>query len=53
MDFSPSPRSADLTARVRLSVPQAEALAWSKGGGGLYASGEFRPAPIFYLSPDR
>ena len=34
-------------------IPQAEALAWSKGGGGLYASGEFRPAPIFYLSPDR
>ncbi|RZA19834.1 MAG: hypothetical protein EOP93_07650 [Lysobacteraceae bacterium] len=33
-------------------IPQAEALAWSKGGGGLYASGEFRPAPIFYLSPD-
>ena len=34
-------------------IPQAEALAWSKGGGGLFASGEFRPAPIFYLSPDR
>ena len=34
-------------------IPQAEALAWSKGGGGLYASGEFRPAPIFYLSPNR
>ncbi len=34
-------------------IPQAEALAWSKGGGGLYASGEFSPAPIFYLSPNR
>ena len=34
-------------------IPQAEALAWSRGGGGLYASGEFKPAPIFYLSPDR
>ena len=34
-------------------IPQAEALAWSKGGAGLYASGEFRPAPIFFLSPDR
>ena len=34
-------------------IPQAEALAWSRGGGGLYASGEFSPAPIYYLSPDR
>jgi len=34
-------------------IPQAEALAWSKAGGGLYASGEFSPAPLFYLSPDR
>lgn len=32
-------------------IPQAEALAWSAGGGGLYASGEFNPAPIFYLTP--
>jgi hypothetical protein len=34
-------------------IPQAEALAWSRRGGGLYASGEFSPAPIFYLSPNR
>jgi hypothetical protein len=34
-------------------IPQAEALAWSRNGGGLYASGEFSPAPIFYLSPNR
>ena len=34
-------------------IPQAEALAWSRRGAGLYASGEFRPAPIFYLSPKR
>jgi len=34
-------------------IPQAEALTWSAGGGGLYASGEFNPAPIFYLTPDR
>ncbi len=34
-------------------IPQAEALAWSVGGGGLYASGEFSPAPIFYLTPER
>ncbi|WP_240099602.1 hypothetical protein [Thermomonas flagellata] len=33
-------------------LPQAEALAWTPGGAGLYASGEFRPAPIYYLSPD-
>jgi len=34
-------------------IPQAEALAWSRSGGGLHASGEFHPAPIFYLSPER
>jgi hypothetical protein len=34
-------------------IPQAEALTWSAGGGGLYASGEFSPAPIFYLTPER
>ncbi len=34
-------------------IPQAEALTWSTGGGGLYASGEFNPAPIFYLTPAR
>ena len=28
-------------------------LAWSAGGAGLYATGEFKPAPLFYLSPDR
>lgn len=32
-------------------LPQAEALAWSASGTGLYTSGEFRPAPIFYLNP--
>jgi len=32
-------------------LPQAEALAWSTSGAGLYASGEFRPAPIFWLDP--
>jgi hypothetical protein len=32
-------------------LPQAEALAWSASGTGLYATGEFRPAPIFYLDP--
>lgn len=34
-------------------IPQAEALAWSAGGSGLYATGEFNPAPIFYLTPER
>ncbi|WP_374381226.1 hypothetical protein [Thermomonas sp.] len=34
-------------------IPQAEALAWTTGGAGLYATGEFNPAPIFYLSPAR
>lgn len=32
-------------------IPQAEALTWSDGGAGLYGSGEFSPAPIFYLVP--
>lgn len=34
-------------------IPQAEALTWSAGGAGLYASGEFSPAPIFYLVPQQ
>lgn len=34
-------------------IPQAEALTWSAGGAGLYASGEFHPAPIFYLVPQQ
>ncbi len=34
-------------------IPQPEALAWTAKGGGLYATGEFMPAPIFYLSPTR
>jgi hypothetical protein len=34
-------------------IPQAEALAWSAGGGGLYATGEFSPAPLFYLVPQQ
>ncbi len=34
-------------------IPQAEALTWSAGGAGLYATGEFKPAPLFYLSPDQ
>lgn len=34
-------------------IPQPEALAWTALGGGLYATGEFKPAPIFYLSPVR
>lgn len=32
-------------------IPQAEALGWSAGGAGLYATGESYPAPIFYLVP--
>lgn len=34
-------------------IPQAEALGFSAGGAGLYATGESRPAPIFYLVPQR
>jgi hypothetical protein len=32
-------------------LPQAEALAWSGNGRGLYATGEFSPAPLLYLNP--
>lgn len=32
-------------------IPQAEALAWSASGQGLFATGEFTPAPLFYLTP--
>lgn len=33
-------------------LPQAEALAWSADGRGLYATGEFSPAPLLYLNAD-
>jgi hypothetical protein len=32
-------------------LPQAEALAWSADGRGLYATGEFSPAPLLLLNP--
>lgn len=32
-------------------ILQAEALGWSAGGAGLYATGESHPAPLFYLVP--
>ena len=32
-------------------LPQAEALGWDPGGRGLYATGEFAPAPLLYLNP--
>ncbi|RMH94540.1 hypothetical protein EBB59_02395 [Lysobacter pythonis] len=40
--------SAPQVVRLRF-LPQAEAVAWSRGGGGIYATGEFNPAPIMYL----
>ena len=33
-------------------LPQAEAIAWTADGPSLYATGEFRPAPLLLLSPD-
>ena len=33
-------------------LPQAEALGWDADGPGLYATGEFSPAPLLYLNPD-
>jgi hypothetical protein len=32
-------------------LPQAEALGWDANGHGLYATGEFAPAPLLYLNP--
>jgi len=32
-------------------IPLAEALAWTSGGHGLMATGEFEPAPLFFLVP--
>ena len=32
-------------------LPQPEALSWSANGRGLYATGEFSPAPLLYLTP--
>lgn len=32
-------------------IPLAEALAWTRGGRGLIATGEFEPAPLFFLVP--
>lgn len=32
-------------------IPQPEALGWNRNGTGLYATGEFSPAPLFYLTP--
>jgi hypothetical protein len=34
-------------------LPQAEALGWSADGQGLYATGEFSPAPLLYLNPSQ
>ena len=33
-------------------LPQAEALGWDAEGRGLFATGEFAPAPLLYLNPD-
>ena len=41
------PRVHDLTL-----LPQAEAIAWTADGHALYATGEFRPAPLLLLTPD-
>ncbi len=32
-------------------LPQAEALGWDADGRGLFATGEFAPAPLLYLNP--
>ena len=32
-------------------LPQAEAIAWAADGHALYATGEFRPAPLLLLTP--
>jgi hypothetical protein len=49
--------AAALSRRPRVHalplLPQAEALAWSADGSGLYATGEFSPAPLLYQNPRR
>ncbi|GHA69324.1 hypothetical protein [Cognatilysobacter bugurensis] len=37
--------------RVLPVLPQAEALAWSRDGRTLYATGEFIPAPLYRIVP--
>jgi hypothetical protein len=32
-------------------LPQAEALGWAANGRGLYATGEFIPAPLYLVTP--
>lgn len=32
-------------------LPQAEALGWAANGRGLYATGEFIPAPLYLITP--
>jgi len=32
-------------------LPQAEALGWAPDGRGLYATGEFVPAPLYLITP--
>jgi hypothetical protein len=32
-------------------LPQPEALGWSADGRGLFATGEFAPAPLLFLNP--
>lgn len=41
-----SPKSAPLPW-----LPQAEALGWASDGRGLYATGEFIPAPLYLITP--
>lgn len=41
-----TPRVSDLPW-----LPQAEALGWSADGRGLYATGEFIPAPLYRITP--
>ena len=42
-----APQVHDLTL-----LPQGEAIAWTPDGHALYATGEFRPAPLLLLTPD-
>ena len=40
------------TVHALALLPQAEALAWTADGQALYATGEFRPAPLMRLTPE-
>lgn len=50
-DWGQAVARAPQSLRLPWLLPQPEALAYSAGGGGLFASGEFSPAMLLWLRP--